>query len=151
MTQSFLQDHTQINQGYRVTKWKLVIVYSQYTADLENMLLYQMSEDLLEVKMLTVVFWIVMPCSLVHVQQCVRGTHLLSVEVHFLLKMEIVCSSKMLVTTYKIAQHHNIDSYSWHAIQLHICTRVDHSSYPSAIMCSITVFICNTNYFSQGI
>jgi hypothetical protein len=36
--------------------------------------------------MSTVVFWVVTPCSLERISQCFRGTHLLSVEVHFLPK-----------------------------------------------------------------
>jgi hypothetical protein len=50
------------------------------------------------VKMLIMVFWVVMPCSLVGSYHCFGGTSAL--------KMKVIHSSEMMVTTYKTTQHH---------------------------------------------
>jgi hypothetical protein len=49
------------------------------------------------------IFWVVMPCGLVGKDQCFEGIYCL----HLPLKMEAVCSSEILVSTYKSAWHYN--------------------------------------------
>jgi hypothetical protein len=56
------------------------------------------------VKALIMVFWVVMPCSLVGSYHCFGGTSALN--------MKAIQSSEMMVTTYKTAQCHILEDHS---------------------------------------
>jgi hypothetical protein len=67
------------------------------------------------VKMSRLVFWVVIPCGLVGRYKLFGGTYHLHFQTD--LKMEVVCSSETLISTYKSTQHYNPEDQKDHFLK----------------------------------